>query len=228
MNGFGLDFMKVSFEMVDPLTHSTVLNTRATDVPEDDIESPEVQAIIDAMINLANSKGHDKKDTRQVVGLAAPQVGVDKRIILIDMTATGAKQAQSLTVIINPELIDISNERVDGREGCWSCGNICGNVSRAQKVTLAGFDRKGKRVAFKLEGFVARIAQHETDHLEGIRFPDRIPENEPWRLHHVKPSEFESYRTLWADWSHYYSRVDWNHFRDGISPNKAQKITEKT
>jgi hypothetical protein len=77
-------------------------------------------------------------------------------------------------------------------------------------VTLEGFDRNGKPIALELEGFVARIAQHEVDHLNGIRFPDRIPEEYPERLHWVEPSEFSEYRKHWMHWSVICPRIKWN------------------
>lgn len=207
---------KTHLDMVDPLVYHELLNSVAGEIPIDNISSPEVQSVIDDMFDIANGKGHDEKDTRQVVGLAAPQVGISKRIVLIDLTASGANQEQNLVAVVNPRISDLSEEKVDGREGCWSCGNVCGNVERAKTVTLTGFDRDGNPVAYELSDFVARIAQHETDHLDGIRFPDRIPHDQPSRLHLVRPEEFEQYRSQWQNWEKLCGRTYWEEFKHGV------------
>lgn len=185
------------------------LNEPSEEVRPSEIASPEVQGVIERMLQLAAGKGHSEQDSRQMVGLAAPQIGCRKRVIAIDMTADGSRKEQSMEVFINPRITKRSDETTSGREGCWSCGNICGNVERAQSVTLEALDRAGKPVKLELTGFTARIAQHETDHLDGIRFPDRIPEDQPQKLHLVRPEEFEAYRTQWQTWPHLCPRQTW-------------------
>lgn len=193
--------------LVEPT--ASLLNYVAEEVKPEEISSPEVQAIIDRMLELSAGKGHSKEDSRQMVGLAAPQLGANKRIVTIDITADGSKKKQHLQVFINPKITRRSTETMPGREGCWSCGNICGNVERSKAVTLEGLDRNGKPIKFELADFVARIAQHETDHLEGVRFPDRIPIDEPDRLHWVEPAEFEEYRKNWEHWPIKCPRERW-------------------
>jgi peptide deformylase len=197
-------------EPTDPL-----LNNVAEEIKLEEITSPEVQGIINRMLELSAGKGHSKEDSRQMVGLAAPQLGESKRIITIDITADGSKKEQHLQVFVNPKITHRSTETMPGREGCWSCGNICGNVERSKAVTLEGLDRNGEPIKFELTDFVARIAQHETDHLEGIRFPDRIPIDEPYRLHWVKPAEFEEYRKNWEYWPAICPRERWEALKTG-------------
>jgi peptide deformylase len=180
-----------TLELIAPT--DPLLNSVAQEVKPDEISSPFVQGVIDRMLELSAGRGHSKHDSRQMVGLAAMQLGVAKRIVTIDLTADGSNKEQTLQVIINPVITRRSTETMPGREGCWSCGNVCGNVERAKEITLTGLDRTGKAITLDLVDFVARIAQHETDHLEGIRFPDRIPVDRPERLHWVEPSEFEEY-----------------------------------
>jgi peptide deformylase len=201
--------------MVDPTTSSQVLNRIAQEVSPKHLESHPIQAFIDGMLEIAAGKGHDTKDTRQVLGLAAPQVGVSKRVILIDITANGAMKKQNLIAVINPVIIHKSKETVPGREGCWSCDNICGNVERSKEVTLEGLDRYGDKLSLHLIDFVARIAQHETDHLDGIRFPDRIPATEASKLHWVMPEQFEDYRTNWEHWPALCPRDRWERLKVG-------------
>lgn len=197
------------------LPTNQLLNRVADEVAADEITSPYIQGVIDRMLQLAAGKGHGK-DTRQMVGLAAPQLGVGKRIISIDVTADGSLKEQNLQVFINPRITHRSKNTVPGREGCWSCGNICGNVARAEEVTLEGLDRDGKPLRITLNGFTARIAQHETDHLDGVRFPDCIPENEPDKLHWVEPSEFPEYRLHWATWPTKCRREKWTAMKKGV------------
>jgi len=194
-------------DLVPPTDPS--LNQPAEAVKPGEIISGEVQSVIDRMLQLAAGKGHSKHDSRQMVGLAAPQIGYHKRIIIIDMAADGSLKEQSIQICINPRITQHSSQTVPGREGCWSCGNICGSVERAQSVTLEALDREGNPVKLELTGFTARIAQHETDHLDGTRFPDRIPEDQPEKLHWVRPEEFEAYRTQWQTWSHLCHREKW-------------------
>lgn len=202
-------------DLVDPIEYATLLNSRSTDVAKHEIGSKEIQWIIDEMLRMAAGKGKDGEDTRQMVGLAAPQVGQSRRIITIDVTATGANQEQHLLPIINPRIIEHSEKQVDGREGCWSCSNFCANVPRFDHIELEGLDRNGVPIQLSLDGFVARIAQHEVDHLDGIRCIDRVPEDQSWRLHRVLPNEFERYRTEWPHWQATFPREEWENFREG-------------
>lgn len=204
-----------TLELVEPTDQ--ILNTVAFEVERNEVESPFIQAVIDRMLELASGKGLSKHDSRQMVGLAAMQLGVGKRIIAVDVTADGSNKPQNLHILINPKITTRSEEVVPGREGCWSCGNICGNVDRSQTITLEALDRTGARVEHKLVDFVARVAQHETDHLDGIRFPDRIPTNEPTRLHTVLPSEFPVYRLKWASWETTCPRERWEEMKSGAS-----------
>lgn len=203
-----------TLELVEPTDR--ILNSVAAEVESNDIESPFVQGVIDRMLELSAGKGHSTHDSRQMVGLAATQLGVDMRIVTIDVTADGSNKPQNLHVLINPKITEQSEELVPGREACWSCGNICGNVDRSKSVTLEAVDRTGVKVEHKLLSFVARIAQHETDHLDGIRFPDRIPMEEPERLHIVQPSEFPEYRLNWASWETICPRDKWDDMKAGI------------
>jgi peptide deformylase len=199
--------------LVEPT--NPLLNGVAVEVSAEEISSHHIQGIIDRMLELSAGKGQNKQDSRQMVGLAAPQLGANKRIVTIDVTADGSNKNQHLRVFINPKITYRSKETIPGREGCWSCGNICGNVERAKAVTLEGLDRDGTPLTFDLTDFVARIAQHETDHLEGIRFPDRIPVDEPSRLHWVEHADFEEYRQHWEEWPNTCPRELWEALKAG-------------
>jgi len=108
------------------------------------------------------------------VGLAAPQIGVSERLIVVEYGSEEDENApKKLYAVINPEIIETSEEMVDGIEACLSVPQLVGEVSRHEKITIKGFNRHGKPIKFKVEGWMARIFQHEIDHLEGILFTDR-------------------------------------------------------
>lgn len=202
--------------LVDPIEEFELLNSVAEEVIEADVTSTETQHIIDEMIRIA--QGKDTEGAAQMVGLAAPQIGIGKRIIIIDLNATGMREQQSLMPIINPEIIEEGAELVDGREGCWSCGNFCANVPRRREVTVRGFTKEGQLTEWKFTNFTARILQHEVDHLNGIRCIDRVPPGEPWRLHLVDKNdkdEFNRYRVEWLHWDRHFPYEEWVRFRDG-------------
>jgi len=99
------------------------------------------------------------------VGLAAPQVGVLKRVIVIDV-------GEGIIALINPEIIEASGQETD-TEGCLSCPGLIGEVTRAAKVKVTGLSPEGKEVIYEGEGLLARAFQHEIDHLDGILFIDK-------------------------------------------------------
>jgi len=99
------------------------------------------------------------------VGLAAPQIGISKRIIVID-------PGDHYLEMINPEIIYREGE-VMGREGCLSVPGIVGWLNRAQKIKVKGMDRNGEPLLIEAEDMLARVFQHEIDHLDGILFPDK-------------------------------------------------------
>ncbi len=108
------------------------------------------------------------------VGLAAPQVGVSKRVIVVEFgdeeDDTIPKQ---LYVLINPEIINQSSDRVAGIEGCLSVPGLVGEVERANVVTVSGQDKSGAKIKIRAQGWLARIFQHEIDHINGVIYPNR-------------------------------------------------------
>jgi peptide deformylase len=104
----------------------------------------------------------------QGVGLAAPQIGILKRVIVLDP----ADGETGLIEMINPEILEKSG-RVLGAEGCLSIPGIQGEVYRYEKIRVKGLDRHGNELVMDAEGWLARIFQHEIDHLDGILFTDK-------------------------------------------------------
>ena len=111
------------------------------------------------------------------VGLAAPQIGVALRVIVVEYE-------DELYSVVNPEIVSSSGEITD-EEGCLSAPNWQGPVSRAANVLVKGRDRNGKEVRIKAEGWLARIFQHEVDHLDGVLFLDKVHDKS--KIHYVEP-----------------------------------------
>ncbi len=114
------------------------------------------------------------------VGLAAPQVGISERLIVIEYgDDEDEEKPKKLFAVINPEIIQASEEKVEGVEACLSIPQLMGEVERHEKIVVKGLNRHGKPVKIKVEGWLARIFQHEIDHLEGVLFTDRA--SKVWR-----------------------------------------------
>lgn len=110
------------------------------------------------------------------VGIAATQVGVMQRIVIVDVSnyprLKKAKHHGHL-ILINPEILDWQGMK-KGREGCMSVPDFTGNVIRAENIVLNALDENGKKQEYEMEGFEARAVQHEIDHLDGLLFLDRL------------------------------------------------------
>ncbi len=113
------------------------------------------------------------------VGLAAPQVGIGQRLIVVEYAEPpeeGEEEKElkpKLYVVANPEIVKRSEETVLGVEGCLSIPGLVGEVERHTMVQVKGLNRRGQPMKIKAEGWLARIFQHEIDHINGVVFPDR-------------------------------------------------------
>jgi peptide deformylase len=109
------------------------------------------------------------------VGLAAPQVGFPERVIVVEYPEDNEKEdsPKKLYVVVNPELKTVSEEKELGIEGCLSIPGLQGEVERALAVTVKGLNRRGQPMRIKAKGWLARIFQHEIDHLDGIVYTNR-------------------------------------------------------
>jgi peptide deformylase len=105
------------------------------------------------------------------VGLAAPQVGIHQRIIVIDVS--GKEEAPELIVAVNPEIVHSEGESYE-EEGCLSVPRYAANVRRHAKVVVKALNLEGEEVTYKADGFLAIAFQHEIDHLDGILFIDHL------------------------------------------------------
>jgi peptide deformylase len=122
----------------------------------------------------------DMRDTMQSLngaGLAAPQIGVGARVVIFGMDHNPRypdAEAVPYTVLINPVLTALSEEMEEGWEGCLSVPGMRGLVPRYRHLRYRGVDERGQPISRDVEGFHARVVQHEVDHLDGILYPRRI------------------------------------------------------
>ena len=151
-----------------------VLRAEALAIQRSEIKSPAVQRLIDDLIEtMVEYHG---------VGLAAPQIHVGLRVFVGILDAREGpggpggedeREADPLA-LINPEITPIGDDIVEDWEGCLSVPDIRGRVPRAREIKVRAFDRKGERIEISAHDFPARVIQHETDHLDGILFFDRM------------------------------------------------------
>jgi len=171
--------------------NDSILVQITEEIRPEEIKSPEIEAIIERMLNAAYGKQVDRAKPL-LVGLAAPQIGIPKRVILIDVSARGKGNVGDLRVYINPEIVWKSEEESEWYEGCYSTDRVCGIVSRPNSIKVKALTRDGQPIEEKHEGYTARIFQHEIDHLNGIEFVSYITDDN--KLHWVEEDEFPEYR----------------------------------
>lgn len=110
-------------------------------------------------------------------GLAAPQIGVDLRVVIFGLESNPRypqAEAVPFTVLVNPQLTPLDDEEEEGWEGCLSVPGLRGVVPRHRHVRYGGFDAEGNAFVREVDGFHARVVQHECDHLDGILYPMRV------------------------------------------------------
>jgi peptide deformylase len=120
---------------------------------------------------------HIKNPDNGGVGLAAPQVGVNKRLIVVSLMHDYEDENYRTIAMINPEIIEHSEDTCSDTEWCLSVPGETGDVERWNSVKVSFLDIDGKKYVMKLSDLAARIVQHEIDHLDGVLFTDRIEEN---------------------------------------------------
>jgi peptide deformylase len=137
-----------------------VLRARAAEVTEID---EELRALVRDMFDtMRDAEG---------IGLAGPQVGVPRRVIVVDFGEKGSGPF----ALVNPRVVEATPRSEKAEEGCLSIPGVSGVVERAAEVVVEGLDENGEAVTLRAGGLLARCLQHEIDHLDGILFIDRLP-----------------------------------------------------
>lgn len=157
-----------------------VLRAKARPLHPSEIRTPKIQQLIDDMFETMKEY--------QGVGLAAPQVHESLRLFVAGFPPAITDEDDDdreevddeddedvpLMAIVNPEIEVVSRETVEDWEGCLSIPDIRGRVPRARQIRVRAYDRTGRKIEMQASGFTARVIQHETDHLDGLLFFDRM------------------------------------------------------
>jgi peptide deformylase len=161
-----------------------VLRMKARSLDQAEIGTPRIQALIDDMMQtMTEYRG---------AGLAAPQVHERLRLFVASLDSGDDNEPSAEPIaLINPEIAIVGTGVAEDWEGCLSIPEIRGRVSRARDIKVRAFDRHGERVEIRAKDFAARVIQHETDHLDGVLFLDRMQ-----RLESL--TYLEEYARYWA------------------------------
>lgn len=140
---------------------------------------PELQQLIDDMVETMRAAPG--------VGLAAPQINIPERIVVLELPADEEEGLPAeLYTFVNPEIVKLSRETEKGEEGCLSIPGYIGEVERSVELVVRGVDAFGKPQRIKAQDYLARIFQHEIDHLDGVLFIDKA---DPATIHKLTPEE---------------------------------------
>src|SRR5205807_3180810 len=136
--------------------------------------SSPVATIDDEVRTLADDLVDTMRASPACVGLAAPQIGVNLRVCIVDVTGhRKARSCHGRVVLVNPEVVLVHGP-VAGREGCMSVPDLTGDVARATTLIVRGTTLEGADRVLRVDAFEARALQHEIDHLDGVLFLDRV------------------------------------------------------
>lgn len=141
------------------------LRAENAEITEEELKSGEISKIAKEMFLVMYAT--------QGVGLAAPQVGINKRLMVYNETGDKKKWLME-TVMVNPKIVDFSEAKDIENEGCLSFPGMNGEVQRSKWIKVEAQNLKGKKMKKKFKGWEARIFQHEYDHLDGTLYPDRL------------------------------------------------------
>jgi peptide deformylase len=128
----------------------------------------EADALVQDLLDTMTASGHS-------VGVAAPQIGITRRVVVVDVSGSkaGRDNNHGRLVMINPGIIEREGQETM-REGCMSVPDYTGNVTRSESVVVQFLDRQGRERVIRASGFEAVAIQHELDHLDGLLFLDRV------------------------------------------------------
>ena len=135
------------------------------------LKAKEVENLDGKIAQLVDRMSQTMHQTYSAIGLAAPQVGKSLRLSVIDLSMGENKDDQIL--LINPEILEVEGSET-GDEGCLSFPGISLTVNRGARIFLKNFDINGKEIRQEIDGFLARVIQHEIDHLDGTLIIDRV------------------------------------------------------
>jgi peptide deformylase len=193
--------------MLTPLPpNDPLLRQPSLDVSLRELRTVVFQQTVTSMLEYvygANNKGVGRDNTRpSTVGLSANQIGIHKRISIVDL-AIGQKKFHDIHVLINPRIIWHSTATDVQSEGCVNLPTIWGLVPRWREVEVSALDRSGNKLTIRAKGWAARLLQHEIDHLDGHLFIDHLPD--PSKAHKVGAGQM-------VDYNKKVNRLTWPHY----------------
>lgn len=145
------------------------LRAENVEVTKEELESGEISKIAKEMFSVMYATSG--------VGLAAPQVGINKRFMVYNQSGDPQKWLDQV-VMINPRIVEFSDGTDVDTEGCLSLPEMQGKVERSKWIKVEAMNMKGKKIKKKYKGWEARVFQHEYDHLDGVLYPDRMTDEE--------------------------------------------------
>jgi peptide deformylase len=137
-------------------------------------KAKEIEKVDDTISKLIDNMFETLHNISNGVGLAANQVGSANQVVIIDFSVTEENPSRGPIVMINPVIEEFSEEEEDDQEGCLSVPGIYETVKRAESIKVKYYDRDMNPVTEEVDGFLARVMQHEIDHLNGILFYERV------------------------------------------------------
>lgn len=183
-------------ELGNPILRQPCLQISPTE-----LRTRKIQDLINKMLDIVygrNNKGSTRHTNKPMtVGLSASQVGINKKISIVDL-AIGRKSHNDIHVLINPEIIWKSKSTIERREGCVNLPTIWGYVKRSKRVIVRAVDRSGNRIKLDVSGWVAILLQHEIDHLNGNLFIDHL--EDPTKAYLVLQGEYKAYKKAKKEW----------------------------
>ncbi|HEV7455064.1 MAG TPA: peptide deformylase [Candidatus Saccharimonadales bacterium] len=195
--------------------HHPSLSFAVPAVDPDMVTSDRIKKVIVRLQEVSEGqRRHSRKGVRRrtLVGLAAPQIGEPYRIIMVDTKVLESrKRYGKLECFVNPEIIWRTRETAEGREGCFSAGPVWGLVRRPLAVKIKALTADGSEIERIFEGFTARVVCHEIDHLDGIRFPERIKNDK--KRHWVHTQELTDYPDLIHHWERFCTQKRWEAYK---------------
>lgn len=189
------------------------LSQKSEPLSREELQSDEIQLLIQKMLILAGFESDPSttgKKTR-LVGVAAPQVGVMKQIIVIDKQQNLRKKKgenhPDFEVLINPEVVWSSEQTSAIPQGCFSVPEqFVGLVHRPKAVVVKSLNLNGETVHQRYEGYPAHVVQHEIDHLHGIRFPELLQSEVDLHIFPNGEQDLSKYSKEWKKWPHHTSQ----------------------
>jgi len=163
---------------IDDPEHQRILRSKSRKVQK---VTPKLVAFAEQMLEAMRQANG--------AGLAAPQVGVLQRFFVVELPEDEGNGPRESFILFNPEIVKGSGEQI-GYEGCLSVPGYVGEVARLEKVTVKGLDEHGRPARYKAEGYLARVFQHEIDHLDGILFTEKL--TDPATLRPVESGQEEA------------------------------------